>query len=168
MAKKKGSETAAEVYAELADQGKGVVNKVEPEISISISGDATRFMTDAGEAMSPDARRIAELEAKLRRAEERLQSSGTTTGEATNLRPITFDPNDTDPKLDEPVLGPGITHIRGKTGIGAAGGEIRVPTWRELRVHPRDVDEGPKYDGDGRRLPCRFIKQATGNLVEWR
>lgn len=166
MAKKKGpaaaddNQSAEDTYAELAAQGKGVPPSLrEEEKEVPAPAPA--------EGLTAEQQRIAELEAKLARAEEALASKGQTSGES-SLRPITFDPNDDDPVLDEYVI-PGVAEVRAKSGSGGRSNEmVTVPTWRELKVHPRDVDDGPQYDEDGNRLPCRFIKRTSGNLVEWR
>lgn len=146
MAKKKGSaskpqssgaETAEQVYAELASQG------------------ATRNVSeDVGSDDSGRDAEIVRLREELEQARLRLLDAQTTKRRA-------LDPDDE--SLDERVL-PTET-VKGRGGKDAP--PIDVHTYRELGIHPDDLDEGPRVNPKtGGIIRSTFIKRSSGNLIE--
>jgi hypothetical protein len=124
-----GTETAEEVYAELAAK--------------------------AAAPTEQDAR-IAELEAKLAAAERALQQSVPAAEPRTPL-----DPDDL--SLDEPVLG----RDAEITMRGDKNRPVKVHSYRELGVHPDDLDDNVKVNPEtGQIVRSRFIKKTSGNLIE--
>lgn len=146
MAKKKGNETAAEVYAELEAKQAGPAKA---------TSSADREAEELEQAES----------AELVRLRRELEIAQTKLAEATRPRRRALDPDD--PSLDEPVLKvPEGKYLRGK---GPAKGEtLEVHTYRELGIHPDDITDedtriNPKTGGIVRST---FIKKTSGNLIE--
>lgn len=145
MAKKKGNETAAEVYAELEAAQAGEAKATSM---------ADREAEDIERAESAE---IAELRRQLEEAQSKL-------AQATAPKRTPLDPDDK--TLDEPVLNlPEGKHLRGKGP--AKGDTLEVHTYRELGIHPDDLDEDQKINPKtGQIIKSTFIKKTSGNLIE--
>lgn len=104
--------------------------------------------------VSPQDARIAELEARLASAERALANK---IPERSTRTPL--DPDD--PRLDEPVIA-GNPTLRGDPSK-----PVKIHTYRELGVHPDDLDEGMLVNPEtGQVVKCLFIKPGSGNLIE--
>lgn len=130
-------QTAAEVYAELASQGVGVTPP-----SVAAEND-TAEVARADQMNLALRQQIADLQAEL---------------EAKSGKRV-LDPND--PRLDEPVM------IKAPRSKIEKGEENMVHTYRELGVHPDDLDEGIVLNPETNQIvKCKFIKQPSGNFIE--
>lgn len=94
--------------------------------------------------------RVAQLEQELAEMRAKLEL-------ATPTRVL--DPADR--ALDKPVID---TAPKSKIEKGEVND---VASFRELKVHPDDLDPGLKVNPDtGQIVKCKFISRRTGNLVE--
>jgi hypothetical protein len=110
----------------------------------------------AANSAAPSAQdeRIAELEAKLAEANRALQQRVPADDPRTPL-------DSEDPRLDEPVLD------RAVAMRGDKNRPVEVHTYRELGVHPDDLDADVKTNPEtGQIVKSRFIKKTSGNLIE--
>jgi hypothetical protein len=147
MAGKRGKQPAKEVQEDLVEE-----IKQDPSDNMSAEDVYAELAAKTAEPSEQDAR-IAELEAKLAAAERALQQ---TVPAADPRRPL-----DDDPRLDEPVLDKAVT-MRGDKNR-----PVEVHTYRELGIHPDDLDDGVKVNPEtGQIVKSRFIKKTSGNLVE--
>jgi hypothetical protein len=103
-------------------------------------------------AQSAEQQRIAELEAALAATKAQLEATVPAAKPATPL--------DEDPRLDEPVLAKNPkSKLKGETNA--------VHTFRELGVHPDDLDDSVKVNPEtGQIVKSKFIKPTSGNLIE--
>lgn len=103
---------------------------------------------------SPEQKRIAQLEAALAAKQAELDAMVPAKPEARPLGPK-------DKRLDEPVI-PEAPNVRGSTDK-----KIAVHTYRELGVHPDDLDDGVNINPEtGGITRSKFIKRTSGNLIE--
>jgi hypothetical protein len=102
---------------------------------------------------SAEQQRIAELEAALAETRRQLEATVPADKPATPL-------DEKDARLDEPVLAKNPkSKLKGETNA--------VHTYRELGVHPDDLDDGVKTNPEtGQIVKSKFIKSTSGNLIE--